>query len=244
MSKAPLCNRCYLRMMVYFVMYWQEINATENLLFLYRYVVFLYLSSFSMWSSCTVLYCHLSPFISPFSFLACPLSSMLKLKFITAKARNSGFGILENKFVVGIVFMQAEILSAFLWCLVCYSWKDIGHVLLHMWLERICGSEWQKLVFSFLRQKLNTVTVKQMAVLPHNKYLKKIKLYPACLLTTVPAPIVTAVIIIGGFTVHLFIILKVRYLGRSDKEGFFNVGKIKWCAWGHPARQRISWKSM
>lgn len=83
------------------------------------------------------------------------------------------------------------------------------------------GRSWYFLSLCFLRQKLNTVTVKQMAVLSHNKYLKKIKLYPACLLTTVPAPIVTAVIIIGRFTVHLFIILKVRYLGRSDKEGFF-----------------------
>lgn len=76
-----------------------------------------------------------------------------------------------------------------------------------MWLERICGSESQKLVFlsfCFLRQKLNIVNVKQMAMLSHNKYLKKIKLCPACSLTTVPAPIVTAVIIIGGFTVYLF----------------------------------------
>lgn len=46
---------------------------------------------------------------------------MLKLKFITAKARNSGFGILENKFVIGIPFMQAEILSAFLQFLVYYG---------------------------------------------------------------------------------------------------------------------------
>lgn len=43
-----------------------------------------------------------------------------------------------------------------------------------------------------------------MAMLSCNKYLKKIKLCPACLLTTVSAPIVTAVIIIGGFTVYLF----------------------------------------
>lgn len=43
-----------------------------------------------------------------------------------------------------------------------------------------------------------------MGMLSHNKYLKKIKLCPACLLTTVPAPIVTAVVIIGGFTVYLF----------------------------------------
>lgn len=44
-----------------------------------------------------------------------------------------------------------------------------------------------------------------MAVLSHNKYLKKIKLCPDCSLT-VPTPIVTAVItiIIGGFTVYLF----------------------------------------
>lgn len=55
----------------------------------------------------------------------------------------------------------------------------------------------------FLRQKLNIVSVKQMAMLSHNKYLKKIKLCPACLLTTVPAPIVTAVIITGVFTVYL-----------------------------------------
>lgn len=77
-----------------------------------------------------------------------------------------------------------------------------------MWLERICGSERQKLVFSFpvffLRQKLNVVSVKQMVMLSYNKYLKKIKLCPACLLTTVPAAIVTAVIIMGGFTVYLF----------------------------------------
>lgn len=64
---------------------------------------------------------------------------------------------------------------------------------------------WYFLSFCFLRQKLNIVNVKQMAVLSHNKYLKKIKLCPDCSLT-VPTPIVTAVItiIIGGFTVYLF----------------------------------------
>ena len=81
-AKGTLCNSCYLRMMVYFIMYWREINATEKLLFLYRYVIFLYLSSFSIWSLCTVLYCHLSPLVPPFSFISCPLSSMLKLQFI------------------------------------------------------------------------------------------------------------------------------------------------------------------
>lgn len=76
-----------------------------------------------------------------------------------------------------------------------------------VWLERIRGRERQKLIFPslcFLRQKLNIVSVKQMVVLSHNKYLKKIKLCPPCLLTAVSAPIVTAVIIIGQFTVYLF----------------------------------------
>lgn len=64
---------------------------------------------------------------------------------------------------------------------------------------------WYFLSFCFLRQKLNIVNVKQMAMLSHNKYLKKIKLCPACLLMTVPAPIVTVIIIIGGFTVYLLL---------------------------------------
>lgn len=46
------------------------------------------------------------------------------------------------------------------------------------------------------------------------------------------------------YNVIIFLMFKVRYLGRLYKEIFcFNVGRIKWCAWGHPAHQRVSWKS-
>lgn len=120
------------------------------------------------------------------SISSCPTTFLHILFFLlsAAKTRDSLF------FVSWRINFWLELFSSKLkfFLLACNFLDTTVERILAMY-QCICGQKgyvevqvksWYFLSFCFLRQKLNTVNVKQMAMLSHNKYLKKIQL---CLFT-------------------------------------------------------------